>query len=139
MKFIILVSNLKRDIITQRFLLKKKNIHTQTFESSPVFGRRYKKNYDAILVKIRFGRKKRLNYAYRICVEKWSRSVQHLFFIFTQSLLNPPFCVVFVQNPSMFLFLFEHVFFINKQFRTCANVFPNEFTVRSYEYCVGQH
>jgi hypothetical protein len=42
-------------------------------------------------VKIRFGRKKILNYA---CVEKWSRSVSHLFFIFTQSLLNPPFCVV---------------------------------------------
>jgi hypothetical protein len=34
---------------------------------------------------------------------------------------------------------FEHVFFINKQFRTCANDFPNEFTVRSYDYCVGQH
>ena len=36
-------------------------------------------------------------------------------------------------------FPFEHVFFINKQFRTCANAFPNEFTVRSYEYCAGQH
>ena len=34
---------------------------------------------------------------------------------------------------------FEHVFFINKQFRTCANDFPNEFNVRSYDYCVGQH
>ena len=34
---------------------------------------------------------------------------------------------------------FEHVFFINKQFRTCANTFPNEFTVRSYEYCACQH
>ena len=30
-------------------------------------------------------------------------------------------------------------FFINKQFRTCANAFPNEFTVRSYEYCAGKH
>ena len=30
-------------------------------------------------------------------------------------------------------------FFINKQFRTCANAFPNEFTVRSYEYCTGKH
>ena len=31
-------------------------------------------------------------------------------------------------------------FFINKQFRTCANAFPNEFmTVRSYEYCRGKH
>ena len=27
---------------------------------------------------------------------------------------------------------FEHIFFINKQFCTCANAFPNEFTVRSY-------
>jgi hypothetical protein len=34
---------------------------------------------------------------------------------------------------------FEHVFFIDKQFRTCANAFPNEFTVRSYEYCACQH
>jgi hypothetical protein len=33
---------------------------------------------------------------------------------------------------------FEHIFFISKQFRTCANAFPNEFTVRSYEYCAGQ-
>ena len=30
-------------------------------------------------------------------------------------------------------------FSINKQFRTCANAFPNEFTVRSYEYCAGKH
>ena len=29
--------------------------------------------------------------------------------------------------------------FINKQFRTCANALPNEFTVRSYEYWAGQH
>ena len=29
--------------------------------------------------------------------------------------------------------------FINKQFRTCANAFPNEFTVRLYEYWAGQH
>jgi hypothetical protein len=26
-----------------------------------------------------------------------------------------------------------------KQFRTCANAFPNKFTVRSYEYCRGKH
>ena len=30
-------------------------------------------------------------------------------------------------------------FFVNNQFRSCANTFPNEFTVRSYEYCAGQH
>ena len=77
-------------------------------------------------------------------VEKWSKSVQHLFLIFTQSLLNPPFCVVFVQNPSMFLYnstiqFVPCAFFINKQFHTCTNAFPNEFTVRSYEYCAGKH
>ena len=27
-------------------------------------------------------------------------------------------------------------FFVNNQFRTCANAFPNEFTVRSYEYAL---
>jgi hypothetical protein len=32
-----------------------------------------------------------------------------------------------------------YAFFINKQFCTCANAFPNEFTVRSYEYCAGKH
>ena len=32
-----------------------------------------------------------------------------------------------------------HIFFINKQFRTCANAFSNEFTVRSYEYCAVKH
>ena len=31
------------------------------------------------------------------------------FFIFTQSLLNPPFCVVFVWNPSMFLFFHDSI------------------------------
>ena len=66
------------------------------------------------------------------------------FFILTQRLLNPPFSVVFVYNPSMFLFnstirFVQCAFFINKQFRTCTNAFPNEFTVRSYEYCAGKH
>ena len=32
-----------------------------------------------------------------------------------------------------------HLFFINKQIYTCPNAFPNELTVRSYEYCAGQH
>ena len=32
-----------------------------------------------------------------------------------------------------------YIFFINQQFRTCASAFPNEFTVRSYEYWVGQY
>ena len=33
-------------------------------------------------------------------------------------------------------------FFFNKQFRTCANALPNEFTVQvvwMYEYCAGKH
>jgi hypothetical protein len=29
-------------------------------------------------------------------------------------------------------------FYINKQLRTCTNPFPNEFTVRSHEYCAGK-
>ena len=32
-----------------------------------------------------------------------------------------------------------HISFISKQFRTCASSFPNEFTVRSYQYCAGKH
>ena len=66
-------------------------------------------------------------------VEKWSRSVSHLFFIFTQRLLNPPFCVVFVQNPS-YVFVCAMCFFFNKQFRTCANALPNMFTLQVTEY-----
>jgi hypothetical protein len=43
-----------------------------------------------------------------------------------------------------FLFILKVVnirysIFINKQFHTCANAFPNEFTVRSYDYWAGQH
>ena len=30
-------------------------------------------------------------------------------------------------------------FFINKQFHTCANAFPNELIVMSNEYCAGKH
>ena len=44
---------------------------------------------------------------------------------------------MFLFNPT--IRFVPCAFFINKQFRTCANAFPNEFTVRSYEYCVGKH
>jgi hypothetical protein len=86
--------------------------------------------------------KKILNYAYML--KNGVGRYNIFFFIFTQSLLNPPFSVVFVYNPSMFLFnstirFVPCAFFINKQFRTCTNAFPNEFTVRSYEYCAGKH
>jgi hypothetical protein len=43
-------------------------------------------------------------------------------------------CGVYCSNTDSLCALF-----INKQFRTCANAFPNEFTVRSYEYCAGKH
>jgi hypothetical protein len=36
------------------------------------------------------------------------------------------------------VYLFGRIVFINKQFRTCANAFPNEF-VWPYEYCAGKH
>ena len=37
-------------------------------------------------------------------VEKWSRSVLHLFLIFTQSLLNPPFCCRFrIESVNVFV------------------------------------
>ena len=45
----------------------------------------------------------------------------------------------------MFLFfhdsIFAHPTFSSStnNFCTCANAFPNEFTVRSYEYWAGQH
>ena len=78
MKFIILVSNLK-GISPSVFSWKKD----------------YIKNYDAILLsKDDSAEKKILNYAY---VLKNGVGRHNIFFlIFTQSLLNPPFCVVFV-------------------------------------------
>ena len=56
MKFIILVSNLKEISPEKTEYVKKKLRCNST-------------------VKIRFDRKKILNYAYRVRVEKWSRSV----------------------------------------------------------------
>ena len=113
MKFIILVSNLK-EIITQRFLLKK---------------RIYKKLRCNSTVKIGFGRKKILDYAY---VLKNGIGRYNICFNFYTKLAE-----------SSFLCRLCHVlFFFNKQFRTCANALPNEITVqvvRMYEYCAGKH
>jgi hypothetical protein len=126
MKFIILVSNLK-EISPSVFSWKKKRI--------------YKKLRCNSTVKIRFGRKKILNYSY---VLKNGVGRYNIFFlIFTQSLLNPLF-VSFLNRirqcfRSSTIQFVPCAFFINKQFRTCANAFPNEFTVRSYEYCAGKH
>jgi hypothetical protein len=45
-----------------------------------------------------------------------------------------------IQSLRLIFFYIESCqYFINKQFGTCANAFPNEFTVRSYEYCACQH
>ena len=85
-------------------------------------------------VKIRFGRKKILNYAYLL--KNGVGRYNIFFFIFTQSLLNPPFCVVFVL-PRFYLC---HVLSSStNNFTHAQTPLPNEFTVRSYEYCAGQH
>jgi hypothetical protein len=48
---------------------------------------------------------------------------QTSFLIFTQSLLNPPFCV-----ESVNVLVCAMCFFFNKQFRTCANgIIENEY------------
>jgi hypothetical protein len=120
MKFIILVSNLKE-------------------KSSSVFSwkKDYIKNYDAI----RFGRKKILNYAY---VLKNGVGQYNIFFLFLHKacwiLLFVSFSYRICQCVCSSTIRFVPcAFFINKQFRTCAHAFPNEFTVRSYEYCAGKH
>ena len=125
MNLIILVSNLK-EISASVFSWKKKE---------------YIKKYDAILLlKYDSTRKKTTKLCFR--VEKWSRSVKHLFLIFTQSwiLLFVSFSYRIRQcfRSSTIRFV-PYAFFINNQFRTCADAFPNEFTVRSYEYCPGRH
>jgi hypothetical protein len=37
-------------------------------------------------------------------VEKWSRSVSHLFLMFTQILLNPPLCRFRVGSVTIFIY-----------------------------------
>ena len=53
-------------------------------------------------------------------------------------------CRIRVVSVNVFVlprfdFCTSDIFFMNKQFRTYANAFPNEFTVMSYEYWAGQH
>ena len=78
-KLIILVSNLKK-ISPSVFSWKKEYIKNLRCNST---------------VKIWFGRKKILNYAY--VLKNGVGRYNIFFFIFTQRLLNPPFCVVFVN------------------------------------------
>ena len=90
MKFIILVSNLK-EISPSVFSWKKKE---------------YIKNYDAILLSKYDSSEKRYYIMLTVYVLKNGVGRHNIFFlIFTQSLLNPPFCVVFVYNLSMFWFV----------------------------------
>ena len=121
MKFIILVSNLK-EISSSVFSWKKKEYIKKIRRNSAV--------------KIWFGQKKKLNYAY--VLKNWVDQYNIFFFIFTQSWIL--FCVSFSYRIRQCFIQFHDsiqcamCFFVNNQFRTCANDFPNEFTVRSYEY-----
>jgi hypothetical protein len=103
MKFIILVSNLK-EISPSVFCWKKE----------------YIQNYYTIRPK--------KDTKLCLCVEKWSRSVSHLFFNFYTKLAESSFLCHF-RVESVNVFLCAMCFFFNKPFRTCANALPNEFTV----------
>ena len=59
-------------------------------------------------------------------VEKWSRSVITSFLNFYTKLAES-LCRFRVE--SLNIFVCAMCFFFNKQFRTCANSLPNEFTV----------
>ena len=65
-------------------------------------------------------------------VQKWYNI---FFFIFTQSLLNPLFCVVFVQNPSIFLFV-PCAFSSTNNFAHAQTLYRMSSLCRSYE-CVN--
>jgi hypothetical protein len=131
MKFIILVSNLK-EISPSVLSWKKNNIYIYI----------YKKLRCNSTVKIRFGLKNILNYAY---VLKNGVDRYNIFFNFYTKLAEFSFLCRFRIEPINVFILprFDlchvHISFINKQFRTCASASPNEFTVRSYEYCAGTH
>ena len=98
------------------------------------------KNYDAILLlKYDLAGKKILNYAY---VLKNGVDRYNIFFKFLHKLAESSFLCRFRIESVNVLFnstirFVPCAFFVNKQIRTCANAFPNEFTVRSYEYCAG--
>ena len=119
MKFIILVSNLK-EISPSVFSWKK---------------RKYKKLRCYSTVKIRFVRKKILDYAYML---KNEVGRYNIFFNFYTKLAESSFLCRF-RVESVNVLVCAMCFFFNKQFRTCANAFRNYFTVRLYEYCAGQH
>ena len=109
-KFIILISNLK-EISPSVFSWKKKRI--------------YKKLWCNSTVKIRFGWKKILNYAY---VLKNGVGRYNIFFNFYTKLDDSSFlCRCRVESVNVLVCAMY--FFFNKQFRTCTNALPNEVTV----------
>ena len=80
--------------------------------------------------------KKQLNYAY---VLKNGVDRYNIFFL----ILTQSWILLFVSFSyrigQCFIQFHDSIqcamcFFVNNQFRTCANAFPNEFTVRSYAY-----
>jgi hypothetical protein len=92
-------------------------------------------------VKIWFGRKKLLDYAY---VLKNGVGRYNIFFLFLHKACWILLLVSFLYRIrqcfcSPTIRFVPCTFFINKQFHTYANAFRNEFTVRSYEYCAGNH
>ena len=111
MQLIILVSNLK-EISHSVFSWKKNQLRCNS------------------TVKIRFGQKKILDYAY--VLKNGVGRYNIFFFIFTQSLLNPPFCVVFVQNPSMFWFV-PCAFSSTNNFSHAEALYRMRSLCRSYE------
>ena len=65
----------------------------------------------------------------------------NIFFNFSTKLAESSFLCRF-RVESVNIFACAMCFFFNKQFRTCANALPNEFTVQvvwMYEYCAGKH
>jgi hypothetical protein len=69
----------------------------------------------------------------------------NIFFNFYTKLAESSFlCRFRIESVNVFILprfdlCHVHISFIKKQFRTCTSTFPNEFTVRSYEYCAGKH
>ena len=79
------------------------------------------------------------------CTHSHTKYHQHAYNFYTKLAKSSFLCRFRVESVNVFCsstIRFEHVFFINKQFNKfahAASAFPNEFTVRWYEYCTGQH
>jgi hypothetical protein len=129
MKFIILVSNLKE--ISPSVFSWKNRIYKKNYE------------YDAIILSNYDSAEKRYYIMLTCCKMEWVDITS--FFNFNTKLAESSLlCRFLVESVNVFVLprfdlCHVHIFFTNKQFRTCANAFPNEFTVMSYTYCAGTH